>query len=122
LFALQRTASLKNVGGAASSIIALVDYKYPLLPVNPKIRGTLTLVSAIFALLVGIGCHQTAKALRKLWVGWLSISPALAVLGAIFWLASDPSSLSPQAVSLLVKIAYVMFFSLRGGAVGGFFQ
>jgi hypothetical protein len=51
----------KNFGGAASSLLAFAESKYPILPINSPIRERFSLVAAIFAVVAGFGADQSAK-------------------------------------------------------------
>ena len=113
---------LKNLSGAVSSALVLLDYKYPILPLNPKLREGLALVSAIFAAVAGLGAHQFAKRSHRLILGWIFLAAALIVLVAIFWLSNEPSSLSPKTISTAARVAYVVFFVFLGAAIGGFLR
>jgi drug/metabolite transporter (DMT)-like permease len=108
--------------GAASSALVLLDYKYPILPLNPKFREGLALVSAIFAAVAGLGAHKFAKRSGRLILGWIFLAAALVVLVAIFWLSDEPSSLSRETTSLAARTAYVSLFVFLGGASGGFLR
>jgi hypothetical protein len=104
---------LKNLSGAASSALVLLDYKYPILPLNPNLRERLALVSAIFAAVAGLGVHQFAKRSGRLILGWIFLTAALVVLVAIFWLSNDPPSLSPQTIFNCCprRLCIVLYFS-----------
>ncbi|MGC2468012.1 MAG: hypothetical protein WA517_22670 [Candidatus Acidiferrum sp.] len=110
---------VKNLSGAVSSFLAWVESEYPILPLNPAIGKHLLKVSALFAFLAGVIAHQIARRTKGIKPGVISFVLALVTLGAIFWLASGPSVLSPEANSLIVRYAYVLFFVFLGGTVGG---
>lgn len=113
----------KNFVGIATSLVALADTKFSLLPINPGIRDQLIWLSVVLALLAGFGGHQYAKRSGKIWFGWMAFG--LAVASAFVILAGGQGSLdwlSPQSVSLTSRIAYVGFFASLGGAFGGFLR
>ena len=49
--------ALKNFSGAVSSALVFVEGKYRILHVNPRLRDELDNVSAIIAVVAGLGAH-----------------------------------------------------------------
>jgi hypothetical protein len=111
----------KSFSGAASSALVLLDSKYSILPLNPRLRDELLLVSIILAMVAGWGAHQYAKKRNSLLVGGLSLCFAILVLMAILWLRVDQSS-PPARISAAAQGSHVLFFVFLGGAIGGFLR
>jgi len=113
--------TLKNLNGVVTSALVFIEEKYPLLPVNPRIREDGHRVAALLALVAGFGAHQYAKRSGKIVLGWIGLGLAIVMVLLIFWLSRGPS-ISPQAAALDARIAYVLFFVFLGGAIGGFLR
>jgi hypothetical protein len=110
----------KNFVGVVSAIAALGESRYPLLPVNPAIRSELLGLASLLAAVCGLGAHQHAKRTGKS-LGALSL--AVLFLAAITIIAAGKGGLdwlSPRSVSVLVRVAYVAFFSALGATFGAF--
>jgi hypothetical protein len=99
--------TLKNINGVVTSALVFIEEKYPLLPLNPRIREDGHRVAALLALVAGFGAHQYAKRSGRLRLGWIALVPALVMVGLIYWFAAGPS-FSPQAASLSARIVYVL--------------
>ena len=113
--------TIKNLNGVVSSALVFIEEKYPLLPLNPRIREDGHRVAALLALVAGFGAHQYAKRSGRLKLGWIALVLAIVMVGLIFWFSAGPS-FSPQAVSVSARIVYVLFFVFLGGAIGGFLR
>ena len=113
---------LKNLSGAVSSLAVLAENKYSILHLNPKISEDVGVVSAILAAVAGFGAHQLTKRSGRIVFGWIGLGLCVVTLLVILWLASNPSSLSPETVSYAARATYVLFFTFVGGAIGGFFE
>ena len=111
----------KNLNSVVTSALVFLEEKFPVLPLNPRIREDSHRVAALLALVTGFGAHRYAKASGKLVLGWVSLAITIAMVFVIFWLARG-SSISPQSASLAARFAYVGFFVSLGGAVGGFLR
>lgn len=112
----------KNLSGVVSSALVVVDSKYPILPINPRLHQGLVLVSIILAAVAGFGGRQFAQRSGRLALGWSFLAVAVLVLGLLLWLSSDPASLSPNTIRSLARFGYVLFFLFLGGAFGGFLR
>lgn len=113
--------TLKNLSGIVSSVLVFVESKYPILPLNPKIREDSNYVAAIFAVIAGFGAHRFAKSSGRQIFGWAFLGLAFLDLVVIRWLVGTPP-LSPHTTSMGGTLTYVLFFLFLGGAVGGFLR
>jgi hypothetical protein len=108
----------KNFSGALSSALVFLESQHPILPLNPRLRGELSVVSAILAAVAGFGAHRYAKTYGRLRLGWVFLTLAVASLMVIIWLSGD-ETMSAYFVSLSARWFYVLFYVFLGGAIGG---
>lgn len=111
----------KNVNGIVTSGLVFIEEKFPLLPLNPRIREDSHRVAALLALVAGFGAHRYAKSSGKLVLGWICLAMTVLSVFLIFWLTRT-SWVSPQSAALAARFAYVFFFVFLGGAIGGFLR
>jgi hypothetical protein len=111
--------ALKSCSGIVGSLLAILQLKVSLLPINPVIAEDWWIPTSILALLAGFGTHRSAKSLGKHTLGWGCLVLAIALLLFLITLTTV-QPLSPEAASVAAHWVYVLFFVSIGGAIGGF--
>lgn len=115
---------LKNLVIILEAALPLIEKKFELLPVNPAVRNDVVVVSVMAAAVAGFGAYHSTKQFPKTrrWLGWIALLLFLVCIGLVlaFGAAGFTFGLSPSAVSLSIRLIYVLVFSFLGVAIGAF--
>ena len=112
---------LKNFGGVLSSLLALLQLKVRILPINAAIAEELWPVAIILAAVAGFGAHQTAKRSGRLTLAYFAFGLTAVAFFFILWLVNDPP-FEPKTISTLARVMFVSFYLFLGAAIGGLFR
>jgi hypothetical protein len=114
---------IKVLVSLLQALLPLLDSNLQFLPVNPKIREDVLVLSIIAALLAGIAAYYSAKKIQpvRYFPGPFGLLLFVISLGAILALANDISLGIPTSyISAVIRAAYVLFFFSIGSTIGGF--
>jgi hypothetical protein len=115
---------LKNLATLLEAALPLVEKKFELLPVNPAVREDVVVVSMVAAAVAGFGAYHSTKQFPSIrrWLGWIPLFAFLVCIGLelAFAAAGLTFGFSPSAVSLSVRLIYVLVFFFLGLAIGAF--
>jgi hypothetical protein len=114
---------LKNLINIIQALLPLFDSGVQLLPVNPKIRTDVGVISIIAALVAAFAAYYSAKYIKRIRYlpGPLGVLAFVVALGAIILFANDIGLGIPILyMPAIVRGAYVAIFFGIGLTIGGF--
>jgi hypothetical protein len=112
---------IKNLISLIPAVLPLADKGFHWLPVNPAVREEWMVPSILLALVTGLGGYYLAKSKRHPLTGLIGLLFVfISVFAVISFGTGTTFNLTPGQVSLVVRLAYVAFFTFLGLALGGF--